>query len=72
MQDMAVGVPWERVVMDLTGRHPRSRRGNYYILTYLDHFTKLAEAYPIPDKEAETICRVLVEEINPRFGFPIQ
>ena len=41
---------------------PRSWRGNYYILTYLDHFTKFAEAYPIPNKEAETICCVLVEE----------
>ena len=47
-QDMVVGAPWERVGMDLTGRHPRSWRGNYYILTYLDHFTKFAEAYPIP------------------------
>ena len=69
---MVVGAPWERVGMDLTGKHPRSRRGSYYILTYLDHFTKFAEAYPIPNKEAETICRVLVEEIFPRFGVPIQ
>ena len=72
MQHMVAGSPWERVGMDLTGKHSRSRRHNYYILTYLDHFTKFAEAYPIPNKEAETICRVLVEEIFPRFGVPIQ
>ena len=72
MQDMVVGVSWETVEMDLTGKHPRSRRGNYYILTYLDHFTKFAGAYPIPNKDAETICRVLVEEIFPRFRVPIQ
>ena len=33
MQDMIVGAPWKRVGMDLTGRHPHSRRRNYYILT---------------------------------------
>ena len=69
---MAVGATWERVRMDLTGKHPRSRRDNYYIFTYVDHFTKFAEAYPIPNKEAVTICRVLVEEIIPRLGVPIQ
>ena len=58
--------------MDLTGKHPSTRRSNYYILTYLDHFTKVAQAYPIPNKEAGTNCRVLVEEIFPRFEVPIQ
>ena len=51
---------------------PRSRRGKYYLLTYLDHFTKFAEAVPIPNKEAETVCRVLAEELFPRFGAPLQ
>ena len=72
MQDMVVGAPWKRVGIDLTGRHPRSRRGNFYILTYVDHFTKFAEAYFVPTIEAETTCRVLVEEIIPRFGVPSQ
>ena len=69
---MTVGAPWERVGIDLTGKHPRSRRGNYYILTYIDYFTKWAEAYPIPNKEASTVCRLLVEEIFPRYGVPLQ
>ena len=72
MQDMVVGAPWVMVEMNLTGKHPRSRWGNYYILTYLDHFTQFAEAYPIPSKEAETICRVLIEKIFPRFWVSIQ
>ena len=58
--------------MNVSGRHTRSRRGNYYILTYLDHFTMFAEVYPITNKEVKTICRVLVEEIFPRYGAPIQ
>ena len=69
MQDMVVGAPCGRVGMHLTGRHPRRfRRGNYYILTYLYHFIEFAEAYPIPNKKAETIYRVQVEKINPLFG----
>ena len=72
LQKMTVGAPWERVRIDLTRKHPRSRRGNYYILTYIDYFTKWAEAYPIPNKKAFTVCRLLVEEIFPRYGVPLQ
>ena len=50
LQDLTGGAPWERIGIDLTGRHPRSHRGNYYIFTYVDHFTKFAEAFPIPKK----------------------
>ena len=67
MQDKVVGAPWESVGMDLTGKHPLSCRGNYYILMFLNHFTKFADAYPIPNKKAETICRFVVEKIFPRF-----
>ena len=40
---MLVGEPWERVTIDITGNHPKSRNGNEYILTVIDHFTKWAE-----------------------------
>ena len=72
LQDLTVGAPRERIGIDLTGRHPRLRRGNYYILTYVDHFTKFAEVLPIPNKEAATVCSALVEQVFPRFGTPIQ
>ena len=55
LQDMVIGSPGERVGMDLTGLHPRSRRGHHYMHTYIDHFTKFAEAYPLLNKEAETV-----------------
>ena len=54
--------------IDLTGRHSQSRRSNYYILTYIDHFTKWAEAFPIPIKEDPTVCIILVEEVFPGMG----
>ena len=41
---------WRRVGMDLTGPLPLTPRGNKYIVTLTDHFTKWAEAAPLTDK----------------------
>jgi len=43
-----------------------------YILTCLCPFSKWAEAFPVPNKEAATIARVLVEQIICRFGAPVE
>ena len=72
LQDMVMGSPWERVGLDLTEKHPRSRRGNHHLLAYVNHFTKFAEAVPIPNKQAETVCMVLAEELFSRFEAPLQ
>ena len=77
LQDLTVGAPRERIEIDLTGKYPRSLRGNYYILTYVDHFTKFAEALPIPNKGAATVCTALVEQVfhvlEPRYrSLPIK
>ena len=42
-----------------------------YILTCLDSFTKWAEAFPLRNKEAETVAKVLVEQVFCRFGTPV-
>ena len=71
LQPMLSGAPFEKLHYDLTGPHPRSRRGSVYILTRICPFSKWAEAFPIPNKEAATIARVLVEQVICRFGTPI-
>jgi len=65
------GAPFERWYIDLTGQHPRSDRGNLWILTCMDSYSKWAEAFAIENKEAETIAKVLVEQIFTRFGCPL-
>jgi len=40
LQTMCVGAPWERVAIDITGPHPQSTKGNKFMITVLDHFTK--------------------------------
>ena len=63
--------PFERLHIDITGPHPRSRRGNVYILTVSDAFSRWVEAFPLPNHEASTIARVLTEQVFCWFGTPI-
>ena len=67
-----VGEPWERITIDITGKHPKSRNGNEYMLTVIDHFSKWAEAYPLRDHKAPMVAKVLVEQLFSRFGMPYQ
>lgn len=65
-----VGAPLERVAMDILGPLPETERGNKYVLVVGDYFTKWIESYPLPNQEAETVARVLVEEFICRYGIP--
>ena len=67
-----VGAPLERVAQDILGPLPDSDRGNKYILIIGHYFSKWTEAYAIPNQEATTVARVLVEEFVARFGIPRQ
>jgi transposase InsO family protein len=72
MQQTLVGEQWERVGIDITGKYPRSLKGNEYILTLVDHFSKWAEAFAIPNHRAPTVAKVLFEQVFTRFGTPKQ
>ena len=61
----------ERVSIDLTGPHTRSRRGNVYICTVIDVFSKWLEIFPIRKKEALAVAKVLVERVFYRMGTPL-
>lgn len=50
------------------GRFNDSDLGNKYILTIQDELTKFSEAFALPNKEANTVARVLVEEYFMRYG----
>lgn len=72
LQSQLCGEPWERIGVDITGPHPRSRNGYIYILTAVDYFSKWAEAYPMRNQEAVTVANILVDKIIGHFGTPIQ
>lgn len=72
LQPMIVGEPWERIGIDVTGPHPASSKGNIYILTVIDHFTKWTEMFPMRNQEATTIAKILFDRVLCVHGCPLQ
>jgi len=71
LQNMCVGAPWERVAIDVTGPHPQSSRGNKFMVTVLDHFTKYAFAFLVRSHDAVTVAKYLVERIFLVYAYQI-
>lgn len=65
-----VSEPWELTSMDIVGPLVHTLNGNRYLLTFMDHFTKYAEAIPIPNQKADTVARAFVENVITRHGAP--
>ena len=61
---------FEKLSIDLAGPHPRSKKGNVYILTVVCPFSKWCECIPLRNKEAVTVARALVEQVFCRYGMP--
>ena len=70
MQIVRSGYPMERLAIDILGELPQTNKGNKYILVISDYFTKWTEALPMPNMEACTVAKILVEDILCRFGIP--
>ena len=72
LQTIKVGYPLQLVAVDILGPLPESSTGNSYILVAADHFTKWMEAYAIPNQEAVTVAKKLVDQMFCRFSPPDQ
>ena len=70
LKNYVVGAPLKRVEMDILGPLPRSNSGNKYILVICDWFTKWTEAYAMPNQEAETCAKILVNQFICKMGIP--
>ncbi|KRX75070.1 Transposon Ty3-I Gag-Pol polyprotein [Trichinella sp. T6] len=62
MESIVVGNPMEIVAVDILGPVPRSKNGNSYIMVVTDYFTRWVEAYELPNQQAETVARKLVQQ----------
>lgn len=60
--------PFAKVGLDLSGPYPTSLSGNKYIIGFIDLYSGYPEAFPVPDKSADNIVHLLIEEIFPRHG----
>lgn len=70
LEPIQSGAPFERVMIDIVGPLPRSKRGNHYILTIQDAFSKWPDAYPLRNQKAISCARVLVERWVSQHGCP--
>ena len=56
---------FDKIAIDLITECETSTSGNKHILTIIDHLTRWPEAYPIPDKSADTIVSTFINEYLP-------
>ena len=68
MQKFTVGEKFQLVSIDICGPFPKSERGNRFIMTVVDHFSKMVQAYCMPDHQASTVARELVQGWISQFG----
>ena len=72
LHPITVGYPLQLVAVDILGPLPRTSDGNSYILVAEDYFTRWLEAWPVPNQEAKTVARKLMDEMFFRFSLPDQ
>ncbi len=65
----AVGVPFERVIVDCVGPLPRTKSGNQYLLTIMCASTRFPEAMPLSNITARAVVRALTKFFS-TFGMP--
>ena len=58
------------VSLDIVEPLPVTERGNKYLLTFTDHFTRYCDAVPIVRQDTETIDREFVFRITTQLGVP--
>ena len=64
--------PMAKLSLDLSGPYPTTLSNNKYIIAFVDWFSGWPEAFAVPDKTADIVVHLLIEEIFPRFGCPLQ
>ena len=57
--------PFEKIAMDLVTECKTSTSGNKHILTITDHLRGWPEAFPMPDKTADTIVSTFINQYLP-------
>ena len=57
--------PFDKIAIDLVTECETSSSGNNHILTIINHLTGWPEAFPIPDKSADTIVSTFINHYHP-------
>ena len=62
--------PFDKITIDLITECENFSSGNKHILTIIDHLTGWPEAFPMPDKSADTIVSTFINQYFPVFMCP--
>ena len=57
--------PFNKITIDLVTEYKTSSSGNKHILTIIHHLTGWPEAFPIPDKSADTVVSTFINQYLP-------
>ena len=66
------GTPWMKICLDYVGPMKPSSKGNRYLLTVKDTFTKWVEAIPTNNLSASNLVSLLEKHVFSRHGLPEQ
>ena len=72
MRIYVTGHPGERISMDIVGPIQQTERGNQYILTIVDHFSRFAKAIPLQRHTAQIVAEELTTKWFDEYGEPMQ
>ena len=62
--------PFQIVSIDLMGPFNNTPRGNEYVMSVVDIFTKTAHAFGVPNKEGVSVARTLCDKVFRHYGVP--
>ena len=66
------GNPWQKLSIDYVGPLETSKKGNKYLFTVKDCFTRWLEAFPMPKIDVQATVEILESQIFSRYGIPEQ
>ena len=72
LQKQLIGVPFQRIGMDVLDVHHISGRGNRYIIVIVDYFSKWSIAVARKNHKAITCAEVIVNQFVCQFGVPLE
>ena len=55
-----------KLSLDLSGPYPTSLSRNKYIIAFVDWYSDWPEAFAVPDKTADIVADLIIEQIYPR------
>jgi len=64
--------PFAKIALDLSEPFPETLSENKYIVSFIDVYSGWPETFSVPSKSADNIVLLILEEIFPRYGCPLQ